>query len=168
MSTPDYDWSRFTCKINIAASLENIYAAWTVPHHIERWFVRQASFTAKDKSFRDALAHISEGDKYHWLWHGHSDEAFEEGKVLEANGSDLLRFSFLKGALVTVQIGEAMGENIVLLTQEKIPTDEFSRVHYHMGCMQGWSFYLANLKSFLEGGIDLRNKNQALAKMVNA
>jgi hypothetical protein len=26
-------------------------------------------------------------------------------------------------------------------------------------CQLGWTFYLANLKSVIEGGVDLRNKN---------
>lgn len=30
------------------------------------------------------------------------------------------------------------------------------------------TFYLANLKSILEGGVDLRNKNEALKKMLNS
>ena len=54
------------------------------------------------------------------------------------------------------------------LTQEKIPLDEESKVNYHLGCMEGWTFYLANLKSILEGGIDLRNKNVNLTKVINA
>jgi hypothetical protein len=37
-----------------------------------------------------------------------------------------------------------------------------------MGCLGGWTFYLANLKSYLEGGVDLRNKNLALNNMVNS
>jgi hypothetical protein len=34
--------------------------------------------------------------------------------------------------------------------------------------MTGWTFYLANLKSVLEGGLDLRNKNARLQRLVNA
>jgi hypothetical protein len=34
--------------------------------------------------------------------------------------------------------------------------------------MEGWVFYLANLKSFPEGGIDLRNKNEKLKSVINS
>lgn len=37
-----------------------------------------------------------------------------------------------------------------------------------VGCGEGWVFYLANLKSILEGGIDLRNKNDAIRNVLNS
>jgi len=57
---------------------------------------------------------------------------------------------------------------VVELWQENIPGDEDSKVNLHMGCTKGWTFYLTNLKSILEGGIDLRNKNISLKNVVNA
>ncbi len=168
MSTHIYDWSRFTCKVNINAPLQEIYDAWTVPFQMERWFLRKATFRRNDNSDREAMMHITEGDTYHWLWQGHADDVFEEGNVIHANGVDKLQFSFVKGATVTVDLGTAAGENIVLLTQENIPTDDFGKEHYHIDCVRGWTFYLANLKSFLEGGIDLRNTNALLPGMLNS
>lgn len=163
-----YDWSRFICKININASLEAIYDAWTIPQQLEQWFLREANFKRSNNTLREKFLHINKGDTYKWLWHGHSDDIAEKGEVLFVNEKDKLQFSFTAGGIVTVDIGEALGENIVMLTQEKIPTDENGKVSYHIGCITGWTFYLANLKSFLEGGIDLRNKNSALENMINA
>jgi hypothetical protein len=40
--------------------------------------------------------------------------------------------------------------------------------NYHVGCKAGWTFYLANLKSILEGGIDMRNKKTRLKEMLNS
>jgi hypothetical protein len=40
--------------------------------------------------------------------------------------------------------------------------------NYHLGCKTGWTFYLANLKSLMEGGIDLRNKNEKIQRVINA
>ncbi len=57
---------------------------------------------------------------------------------------------------------------IVELSQEQIPTDERHKALYHVGCLEGWTFYLANLKSYLDGGLDLRNKNANIARVVNA
>lgn len=163
----DYDWSRFVLKININAPVESIYMAWTVPEMLERWFLRKAVFHHHGKECAvDKM--IQEDNTYEWYWHGHNDEVVEKGKVLEVDRQRKLVFSFTGGALVTVDIGEVAGETILMLTQEKIPTDEHGKVHYHMGCKTGWTFYMANLKSYLEGGIDLRNKNLSLANMVNA
>lgn len=33
--------------------------------------------------------------------------------------------------------------------------------------LEGWTFYLTNLKSILEGGFNLRNKNNKLGDVVN-
>jgi uncharacterized protein YndB with AHSA1/START domain len=154
-----YNWDHFSLKIAIDAPIKAIYDAWTVQFNLEKWLLRKAVFHKDDDSQRDYDAYIQEGDTYRWLWHGRPDDVVEKGKVLEANGVDRLAFSFTAGALVTVTIGEAMGHNIVLLKQENMPTDEASRARYHLGCLSGWTFYLTNLKSVLEGGLDLRNKS---------
>ena len=52
-------------------------------------------------------------------------------------------------------------------TQKDIPTDDESKQGIRLGCHSGWSFYLVNLKSVYEGGLDLRNKDDALGVMVN-
>jgi uncharacterized protein YndB with AHSA1/START domain len=163
----DYDWSKFTRKININASVAEIYDAWTIPEQLERWFLRDASFSRSNETSREKFLHIDKGDKYSWLWHGYGDDIVEKGEVLIANGVDKLQFSFTAGGIVTVDIGKAIDETIVMLTQEKIPIDEKGKVNYHIGCLTGWTFYLVNLKSVLEGGLDLRNKNPALTNLVN-
>ena len=56
---------------------------------------------------------------------------------------------------------------IVELTQKNIPTDDNSKQHIRLGCHTGWSFYLVNLKSVYEGGLDLRNKETKLKVMMN-
>ena len=166
MSSPD--WSRFVLKINIKAPVKAIYDAWTIPEQLEQWFVREASFNRSNDTPRETFLPVLKGDKYVWRWHGHPDEVIEKGEVLIANEVDKLQFSFTTGGIVTVDIGESMGETIVMLTQEKIPTDEKGRMNYFVGCYGGWTFYLANLKSYMEGGIDLRNRNISFSNMVNS
>ncbi|RZK15239.1 MAG: SRPBCC domain-containing protein, partial [Pedobacter sp.] len=53
------------------------------------------------------------------------------------------------------------------LTQKNIPTDENSKRNIRLGCHNGWSFYLINLKSVFEGGLDLRNKDNRFKPMLN-
>jgi hypothetical protein len=57
---------------------------------------------------------------------------------------------------------------IVELVQDNISTDEKGKELWHVGCKTGWTFYLANMKSMFEGGIDLRNKNEQLQEMMNS
>jgi hypothetical protein len=61
-----------------------------------------------------------------------------------------------------------MGETICELIQDRIPSNADLSHHLYVLCGEGWTFYLANLKSILEGGIDLRNKNIELTQLVNA
>ena len=92
----------------------------------------------------------------------------EEGTILDCNGKDFLKFSFGKAGNCSITIKEEMGETIVELLQDNIPTDEHGMQYWHLGCKTGWTFYLANLKSILEGGKDLRNKNALLQNVLNA
>jgi hypothetical protein len=65
-----------------------------------------------------------------------------------------------------VFLKEEEGEKIVELLQENIPSDEAGRHMWHVGCKTGWTFYLANMKSLFEGGIDLRNRNVKLQHVI--
>ena len=83
----------------------------------------------------------------------------EVGEVLEANGKDRMSFVFGDAGIVTVTVAD-LGDNIseLTITQHDIPTTEEGKQNYHVGCSTGWTFYRCNMKSVLEGGIDLRNK----------
>ena len=92
----------------------------------------------------------------------------EEGTILDCNGKDFLKFSFGKAGNCSITIKEEMGVNIVELMQDNIPTDEHGMQYWHLGCKTGWTFYLANLKSILEGDIDIRNKNEKIRQVINS
>ena len=163
-----YDWSKFLLRIPIRASRENIYHAWATKNGIESWFLRSAQFFTPANAQRGEQEFIQRGDRYTWLWHGYDDDTVEHNDILEANGEDTISFVFAGHCIVTVVIGMLDTETIVQLTQENIPTGEEGKANIHIGCMEGWTFYLANLKSILEGGIDLRNRNMNIGKVVNA
>jgi uncharacterized protein YndB with AHSA1/START domain len=163
-----YDWSRFVLRVPIKASREKIYKAWTSQQGLESWFLRKAEFTKADGQTRKDTDSVQIADKYEWLWHGWPDDVVERGVILQENGSDLLKFTFGKAGNVTVTVKQEEGEHILELLQDEIPTDEKSQVTYHMGCTKGWLFYMTNLKSILEGGIDLRNRNMQLTDVLNS
>ena len=111
---------------------------------------------------------IVQGDTYEWMWHGWPDEVLEKGTVLSNNEKNTLKFSFGKAGNVQVEVKEAGGDTLVELLQYDIPTTEEGQVNYHIGCTKGWLFYLANLKSVLEGGLDLRNRKVELKDVINS
>ena len=165
---PNHEWNKFVLRIPVSADKQTLFKAWASPGGLESWFLRKADFTKKDGGPVDTQDLVSTGDTYYWLWHGWPDDVRENGTVLDTNGRDQFKFSFGKAGNVTVTIKEESGDNIVELVQDEIPTDDASIVYYHLGCMKGWLFYMVNLKSILEGGIDLRNRKVELKEVVNS
>lgn len=162
-----YDWSRFSMRIPVRASVPELYKAWTTRAGIEHWFLRTAAFTRNGREL-DAHESIQAGDTYTWMWHGYTDDVFEKGEILEANGKDLMRFRFGNAGDVTVRLYPEKEWSIVELTQENIALDDKSRASYHVGCMQGWTFHLADLKCIFEGGPDLRNKDIGIRNVISS
>jgi uncharacterized protein YndB with AHSA1/START domain len=164
MQQDTFNWSRFSLRISIKASLNTLYSYWTRQENIERFFLEKALFTTSGNHARAGNTTIEKDDSYEWKWYG--SDIIAKGRIIATNGKDMLQFSFFD-CKVTVKIFVIEGENMVELTQEEIPTDEASIVNLHLGCTRGWTFYLTNLKSILEGGIDLRNRNVLLGDVIN-
>ncbi|QQS29642.1 MAG: SRPBCC domain-containing protein [Sphingobacteriales bacterium] len=163
-----YDWSRFVKRVTINAPTQDIYDAWATRKGLENWFLRIAEFKSPEGRVLADNEAATTNDSYVWYWHGWDDTVLERGKVLGANGKDSFSFEFGDEGIVSVHIFQEEGINIVELIQEKILTDEEYKVRYHLGCSTGWTFYLSNLKSILEGGIDLRNRNLNIKNVVNS
>jgi uncharacterized protein YndB with AHSA1/START domain len=163
-----YNWKQFTKRISIKASAKSVYNAWTTQLGLESWFLRLAQFTKMDGTSRPKNSSIEAGDKYKWLWFGYDDNVEEKKEILAANGWDKLKFIFSGDCVVTISIIQEEGETICVLIQDMPMEDEKEQQHFFIECGKGWTFYMANLKSVLEGGLDLRNKNQNLKNVINA
>ena len=164
----NYDWSRFVTRISVKAPGEKLYWCWATREGMEYWFLRLSEFKNPDGTLRANNESVQKGDTYTWRWHGWNDETTEYGTILDCNGTNSLKFSFGKAGDCLVTIKNEDGENIVELLQNNIPTDEQGMHYWHLGCKTGWTFYLANLKSLMEGGIDLRNKNERIQRVINS
>ena len=163
-----HDWGKFSQKIYIKGNSQQVYDAWTTRANLEKWFLRKAEFIKPDGIKREDSSPVQQDDIYEWMWHGHPDTAVEHGVVTEANGKDRFQFVFGKAGVVTVRMKETGPFTEMILTQDQIPTDEHGKINYHLGCATCWTFYLANIKSVLEGGLDLRNKNLEFTGVVNS
>lgn len=150
----------FTKKIFIKVPKEKLYWCWGTSEGITSWFLSEAIYTVNGKQ-REPNENIQAGDEYIWRWHNWDGQ--EAGKVLQANGTDFLEISFANSK-VSVTLEDHKNAVLLILKQHEIPTDEDSKLNIHHGCSNGWTFWLANLKAFLEHGIllnetefDLRN-----------
>lgn len=159
------DWTAFTLRIPVRASKAALYKAWTTAAELEHWFLRKARHTGPDGRALKPNARITKGGTYVWEWFGY--DGMEEGRILEANGKDHLRFTFAGECHVDVRLRTAGKQVIVELVHSKIPTDEASKRNIWIGCLRGWNFWLTNLKSVYEGGLNLRNEDTSLKGMLN-
>jgi uncharacterized protein YndB with AHSA1/START domain len=164
----EQNWNSFTKRITISAPVAAIYRSWATQSGLETWFLRKAEFRDKNKKMRPRDSSVEAGDSYEWSWYGYPESAMERHTVLEVNGNDYLKFRFSGGCLVSVIIKKENGETVCELTQDMSPADAHKRQMFYLECSTGWVFYLTNLKSILEGGIDLRNKNEAIQSVINS
>ncbi|MDH4474723.1 MAG: SRPBCC domain-containing protein [Fluviicola sp.] len=162
-----FDWTSFTQRIAIQTTMEKAYNAWTTKQSIEQWFLSTAVFTDHNGNLIPAKDNVFEGAKYDWNWFLY--EPTESGKITSANGVDFFQFTFAGACLVDIRLKQVDECVVVELKQYNIPTDEASMRSIRLGCHTGWAFYLVNLKSVLEGGLDLRNKDERfMPPMVNS
>lgn len=162
------DWTHFRKRISIHASPQLVWDAWTTRAGLERWFLRVAKFTSADGVQKKDGEQVQAGDRYDWRWHGYPDDTNEQRLVLAVFPKNFLQFRFSGDCTVSVTIKHEEGTTICELVQENIPIDENPKTNLLVGCGEGWTFYLTNLKSVLEGGIDLRNKNVKLTSVINS
>jgi uncharacterized protein YndB with AHSA1/START domain len=161
-------WTAFTKRIPINSDAQKIYDFWAIPENLEKWFLKSALFTDDKGNAVSVKTPVKKGYKYQWLWHGYEDAVPETGSILEANGANFLKFTFADPCIVFITIKAENNMQILELKQEQIPVDDESKKNLYVGCGEGWTFYLTNLKSILEGGIDLRNKNTSVKKVINS
>ncbi|AMR33205.1 hypothetical protein A0256_18165 [Mucilaginibacter sp. PAMC 26640] len=158
----DIRWKKFTLCGDYNVDLRSLYMAWATPGGLEKWFLRKADFFTVPMRLRAADEQICKEDTYVWHWHGHDNSVTERGSVLEANGHDFIKFTFTGGSTVSVSFSTRNGLTIIDLVQDDIPQESDPKKNLLVKCQIGWTFYLANLKSVMEGGRDLRNKRVEL------
>ena len=166
-NTMSNNWSEFKLRINTTASVEKAFKAVATPGGLESWFLREAGVTAGGKH-RAKGDMIQKGDEYHFQWHGHPDTMRHSGRFLSTDGKSVISFTFSQDLPVTISIYRECEETIVELAETFDPTvEEVARNHY-LGNMKGWIFFLINLKSILEGGLDMRNRKVGLKNVLTA
>ncbi|MDB5063490.1 MAG: hypothetical protein JWP67_3333 [Mucilaginibacter sp.] len=158
----DIRWSKFKICGDYHVNLRTLYMAWVTPGGLEKWFLRKANFYTIPMRLRAADEQISKDDTYAWYWHGYDNSVQQKGTILEANGQDFLKFTFTDDSIVSVSFSTRNDLTIIELEQKNIPQESDPEKNLFVQCQVGWTFYLANLKSVMEGGKDLRNKRVEL------
>ena len=152
MTIENLAFDSFEKKIYVKAPLEKLYRCWATRKGIETWFLKEAEFVDSKGTARKIDEEVQKGDRYKWQWHNWDGE--EKGIVLQANGKDFLEFTFANGICkVSVTLEEKPEAVLLTLKQYDMPTDEETKMNIYNGCSCGWTFWLTNLKAYLEHGI---------------
>ncbi len=145
-------WNTFERRIVIINSIEAVYRSWATKGEVESWFLEKADYASVNKQRRTDEP-VQKNDTFVWKWHNW--DFSEPGQILEANGKDFISFTFGSGGIVSVKLKDLKGGTEVTLVQGDIPTDEKSQMDIFVGCITGWTFWLKNLKAYLEHNITL-------------
>lgn len=137
-----YDWTKFTLHVFVEASASKVFNAWTDDRQIVKWFPEKAGIEPC----------LGGRIQFEWLAGDKLDKkitAFSRHRRLDFPFGD-------KGEKVSIRIKTVTGGAVCSLTQSGMKNSPKGRL-LHTGCMQGWTFFLTNLKCWLEHGIDLRS-----------
>ena len=159
-----YDWTRLVNRVFVKADRQRIYDCWATEAGLTQWFLASAGLRFADGQPRGADQPAIVGDQFTWRWHG--VDYVMEGGVLEAVATERFAFTFGEEGNVTVTLTDQDDSVLVEVTHADIPDTAEGR-ETHVECGGGWTFYLANLKAVLEGGIDLREKDPGRQHVVN-
>lgn len=151
----------FELCIWITGDASRVRDAWCSSEEIQKWFLARAEN-------RDALGAITDEAKregrFEWEW---IEGSTDRGTYLRVE-NDLLEFGWYEdGGRVLVTWEQDGGEVMVKLRQEMHEGDLEKRAMIQHGCHLGWTFFLTNLKAWIEAGIDLREKNMAHKRALN-
>ena len=157
-----YDWSQFHLRMYYLAPRADVFRRFATPAGLESFFIHEARHFGPDGTRRESNETIQTGDRYEWTYvhdFGH-DGVFE--RVVE--GSEI-RFTF--GPMtVDIRFRDVPGATEVHLHQTGCATEDPDRAWHHVNCRSCWIYFLTTLKSQLEHGIDLRDRNPETADAI--
>lgn len=146
-------WSSFTFRIFIHKPVNEVFEAWTRSRNLEAWFFKSAKFVNSGGEGLSASESATKDCSYEFKWHGW--DAVQKGKVIEVETNARFKFEFLPAGIVDIEyksISESKTE--LILTQSEIPHGSEKEIKdFYYGCSLGWSFWMVNLKAWLEHGI---------------
>ncbi|MHA2363550.1 MAG: SRPBCC domain-containing protein [Candidatus Hodarchaeales archaeon] len=162
-----YKWTEFKYNEYYNAPLTKIFRKWTTPGDIITWFIAEATYEDDKGKIRDQNEIVQPGDVYHWKFF---QGITMKGEILDVVENKLVKFTFGKkepnsdeDVVVTVSFKENMGTTHVLLHQNNIANNDFGHISFNVSCIIGWSYFMTNLRSLVETGYDLREKDEKLA-----
>lgn len=136
--------------VTIKSSPEAVFRALTQAGELMKWFpTRVESDPRPDGKF-----------KFTWEFANANENGSQQGEYVEVLPNSKLSYTWTAesiSTLVTFHLTESNGETIVELDHSSMQARADSQKLHDMHANQ-WGFFLMNLKSYLETGMDLRKE----------
>ena len=162
MTENNFNMERFHHSIYLNKSADEVYKMAATASGLSKWFMGNVEYRSPEDILRNENDIIQQGDSYSWHWLAKNLSL--EGKVLKVQQDNLAAFTFGSLFIVTIMVKEDKGRTLFTLTHQYVngaAKNDFAFIN----CCVCWAFFITNLKSVLEHGIDLRETeidNEAL------
>ena len=165
MTEKTFNMDSFIHAIILNASPEEVFEYVATSSGIVKWFIGKAKYFYKDSHIRLGNEKAQKGDSFLWNWLNKDLEL--KGVVTESTDNKEFSFTFSPLFLVSIEL-TGTDDNKTRMTlkqeyQESASKNDFS----YINCCTCWVFFMTNLKSVIEHGIDLREKEAVDEMMVN-
>lgn len=164
MTEKNFNMHRFTHAIYLNAPAELVFEYAATPSGIVKWFIGKAKYYYKDSNIRLGNDPAQKGDSFLWNWLNKDLEL--KGIVTESVINKVFQFTFSPLYIVTLEFHSGGNKTKLTLTQEYQESAVKNDFNY-INCCACWVFFLTNLKSVIENGIDLREKDVNDDMLVN-
>ena len=157
-----HDWTSFDVYLYLEAAPADVLRYWQTVEGFTQFFVAEmTACNENDVELNDAM--LTPGTRY--SWRGIHDYA-GEGQFLEMTDASV-EFSFGGRYHVGVRATPQGTGTCLHLRQSGIGEEEGEQVHGSLNCRSCWIYFLVNLKSVVEFGVDLRDQNPATADAIS-
>lgn len=164
MTEKNFNKEIFTHGIYLNAPVDKVFKFIATPSGITKWFIGKAKYYYKDLNIRFGDEIIQKGDSYLWTWLNKDLEL--KGIITDSSDQGLFQFTFSPLYIVTIKLTSENNKTKLTLRQEyqkSAVKEEFNFIN----CCVCWAFFLTNLKSVIEHGIDLRETEADDEMLVN-
>lgn len=164
MTEDNFNSERFHHSILLNRTTDEVFSMFGMAGGLEQWFQGEAVYTAKDNGLRKRGKPIQNRDSFYWKWL--AKDFSLPGMVLDVSPGKSAEFTF--GSLFNIKMSVSSQNGRTLFTIEQwyingVQKNDFA----YINCCTCWVFFLTNLKSVLEHGIDLRETGSTDEALVN-
>jgi hypothetical protein len=142
------NWDRVELEIDITAPVEVVAWHWTSSAGLTRWLAVECTFVGLEGDTYAEADSAEAGARFRMI---RADGSIEEGELVQADKRAVVA-AFADGSRLHVRLASRKGRTALTLRRSTVGAD-FEEFRDNL---RSWTFHLTNLKSVVEGGLDLR------------